>query len=552
MPRTHTVVIGGGPRPTTLTTYAQFPFKTLSPDKMLAAAGARIIAPHIMATQDRSVDNKDGRLNAGATGVIDPTEYINRVWMPRGAVEGPTDHATYGGYYRNRPIGRAPLTGSGTIGTATGWHLADKMFQLQSLWDAFYPNAFIDVLGSNTFPAVQEWAQAAVALGRPGSLIFMPDSSVSIVRNGPANLANYSQQAFTGTWGTAWKKHTDGRFLVIPYGPEYCLGDPASTTTPISSQQVIDFWVAYCQAMDAAGVPIALGCMFSRLWTDPNQKTAPTMTNAALKPWVVYLGRWGQRSPGGVNAPGNNGYDAATYSVSNYGLPYIDTIGVEDTRPSLKVYAEPLGWQLWRDSHMRVINTKCAGMEVATANDFGEGTAMFPSELWGYSALDIGAYYNAWQITGSAPEIDKDACYLAYRTMNIPGLGTQPILAHDSTTKTVTNADLSTTVMPVYTKKMVKFDVTAGVNNVFVCCFATAPAFIRATIGGITEADRAIPAGLSEISFPMRTGTISISMIRNSVVVPGTAVGNLPGQPINIENQDVQDFTYRRVSSLRS
>jgi hypothetical protein len=308
--------------------------------------------------------------------------------------------------------------------------------------------------------------------------------------------------------------------------------------------------------MDAAGYPVALGCMFSRAWRDANSKTAVAMTDPRLKPWVVYLGRWGVRSPGGVVATGIDASGAAVYSrtapPNGYGLPYIDTFAIEDTRPNQGKGSEPLGWSLIMEFWKRAFTTRPEGIQYATANDFAEGTASFPSEYCGYSILDFEAYYNIWWVMGVPPEIKRDACFLAYRIQNAPGVGTQPTYAADADTHTVTNADGTTSTVKNYTKKMVKTDTTAMVNNVFVAVFATAPATLRVTIGGVTEPDVSVPAGLNQYSFPLRSGTISARLLRNNVVIPGSTANSIPGQDVNLTNQEVQDITYRRVNSLRS
>lgn len=541
MPRVINLTVGNGQRASSLIDRAELPYKVPSQEAYYKVAGSKILAPHIMQHARKSIDNKNA--------FTDATEYVERVWRPTGAKEGTTDHGVYGGAYRNRPERRAPLTGSGTVGTVGGWQWQDKVTELQSLIDSYWLNAFVDILGSDTFPHALEWASVAVSLGWSDRLIFMPDGSTSIARNGATNLKNYSVQAFShATGGAAWKKHTDGRYLVVFYGPEFVLGDPVSFTV----DQVVNYMVDYCTQMDAAGYPIALGGVFSRAWRDSNQKTAIVLTDPRLAQWSVFLGRWGGRSPQEIAGVSNDAYNAAVYSrtppPNGYGFPYIDTGAVEDTRPNQGKYYEAVGWKLLVDFYARARATQPEGIQFATANDYPEGTALFPNEFWGRSHLDVCTYYNLWQITGTPPEITKDALYMAYRTMNIPGLGTQPTLSHDAAT--VLAAD-GITQTKQYTKKMVNGGGSPGVNNIDVLYFATASGEIRATIGGVAETPVAITAGVNRVQFPMRSGTITIGIYRNNTLVPGSQVTSLSGQDINLTNAEVQDFVYRRVSSLR-
>jgi hypothetical protein len=462
MPRVINLTVGNGPKAGTLLDRAELPFKVPPLDVFYKKAGLTIQHPHIMAHARVSVDNKNG--------ITDTTEYATRNWMPRGGVEGTTDHRVYGGLYRNRHMKRAALTSSGATGQSTYYSWKDKVFELQSLIDSYWTGAFVDILDSNTFPHALEWASVAVSMGWSNRLIFMPDGSTSVSKNGFTNLKNYSVQAFShSTGGAAWRVE-DGRHLVVPFGPELVLGDPASTTAVVTVDMMVNYWLSYCQAMDAAGYPVWLGAVFTRAWRDANQKTAIAFTDPRLAPYVKYLGRWGVRDPTAVASTGADASGAALYSrtpaPNGYGLPYIDTIAVEDTRPRSAVYNEPVGWKLVLDFYARARTTLPEAIEMATTNDFQENSGVTPSAMWGFSALDVCAYDNIWRIMGAAPEITKDALYLAYRIMNIPGLGTQAVLAADADTHTVTNADGTTSTVKNYTKKMVKTGSTNGVNAI--------------------------------------------------------------------------------------
>jgi hypothetical protein len=89
---------------------------------------------------------------------------------------------------------------------------------------------------------------------------------------------------------------------------------------------------------------------------------------------------------------------------------------------------------------------------------------------------------------------------------------------------------------------------TAGRNEVDVLVFATAPATVTITVGGLSEAPKSVPAGVSRVQAPMRNGAVSAVMTRSGATVLNTAVTS-PFQ-INLNSQLVQDMEYRRASSL--
>jgi hypothetical protein len=549
MPRVINLTVGNGPRKGTLIDRSELPFKVPDFTAFYKQAGERILGPHIMATSKISVDNKNG--------ITDPTEYITRNFMPRGAVEVATDHRVYGGLYRNRPMKRAPWTTSGSVGSPTSFTWKDKAFVLQSIIDAYWTCAFVDILDSATIPHALEWASVAVSLGWSNRFIWMPDGSTSVARNGPTNLKNYSVQAFShATGGPAWMK-IGGKYVVIPFGPELVMGDPASTTAIVTVDMVVNYWVDYCTQMDAAGYPVVLGAVFTRAWRDNNQKTAIVFNDPRLAKWVRWLGRWGVRDPQGLASAGADAYGAAEYSraapPNGFGKEYVDTIAIEDTRPRSAKYYEPVGWKLILDFYARIRATKPEAVELATVNDMQENSGIEPSSLWGFSAADVCTYDNIWHITGSPPEITKDALYLAYRIMNIPGLGVQPTLDALNDTHTVTNADGSTSTVKNYTKRMTNGGGSAGVNSIDILYYATAAAEVRLSINGVAQTPKPITAGRNRVQFSMANGAITAGMYRNNILVPGTLVQSLPGQDINmnVAKDGVEDYTYRRVASLR-
>lgn len=195
----------GGPPDTGIATTAApwLPYDLPTDDAWAALGDANPVAIHYMVTQRRRIQNKNIDTDA--------TAYEKKL-QPPGQLEGATDHRPYGGLWHDWPEGVNP-------GAASTFELDDKIWELRRMKAAGFRHVTVDILGSDTFKYALMLAQAASVVGGI-KLIAMPDCSTSIPRNGPVNLADYLEQLFTSPFSAVWQKHTDGRWLVMPYGPE--------------------------------------------------------------------------------------------------------------------------------------------------------------------------------------------------------------------------------------------------------------------------------------------------------------------------------------------
>lgn len=408
----------------------------------------------------------------------------------------------------------------------------------------------IDILGSDTFNHCLEWIQAAHAEGWRNRVILTPDCNASIVRNGPANLAGFLKQAYTGAYSAALRKWRDGRWLTMPYSPETALGQ---TPTAFTDAQLTKYWTDWSAAMVAQGTPAVMWCCFQRAWRDPAQHTtnlaspsSGVFNGPALSSIVVGLGRWNPRNPDEADSTSidNGGAPALsrTAAPTGYGLPFLYTQAVEDERPDQSKFEECRGWDNLVSWWEMVLRTGTEAVQIATWNDRRENTGIEPSKYHGYADLDVMSYYACRYVLGYDPPLIRDALYLAHRVQHPPAFTPQPTY----------------TAGAAYTKRMVKAGTTAEWSQVDVLVFAKAPAEVSVTIAGVartvtygttTGTSVSVPAGISRVQAPMASGAVVATLKRAGAVVPGGTVTS--PFPINLTSQLVQDLTYRRTSSLR-
>lgn len=506
-----------------------------------AKGASVIVGVHNMANWRRSVDDK---------GPTDATEYYERVWRPPGAIEGGTDHRKYGGFVRNRPLRRNTKGGSATVGSATGWNLADKRWEIQQMKAAGFTHTFIDILGTDTFAHVQEWGQAAVAEGG-FKCIAMPDCNASIVRNDPTKLGNYLSQLFTGAYAAGWQKHTDGRWLVAPYSPDTAMDRNATATAAAYSataEEVKTYWINWSANMISRSVPAALWCCFQRAWRATTERTALTFQDSRLSSFVVGYGRWGDRDPIATNGTSAESSGAIDYAKTTFGKPFLYTTGHEDMRPDQSKFFEAGGWEQTMAAWNVIISKKPGMVQIATGNDWREGAAMLPSIYQGWTVLDVMSYYIVRWRLGYYPTIVRDALYIAHRRMQAPLVTPQPSYTSNSLTGST-----------VYTKFMARTGSTPERNQIDVMIFATASSQVQIlianvaqtlTYGSTTGTTITVPAGVSRVQCPLKEA--AASTIVATLKRGGTTVSTVTSPfAVNFTTQVVQDLTYCRTGSLR-
>ena len=161
-------------------------------------------------------------------------------------------------------------------------------------------------------------------------------------------------------------------------------------------------------------------------------------------------------------------------------------------------------------------------MQLATWNDYAEGTSLAPSVRHGRTFLDLTSYYATWFKTGTEPTVTRDVVYLTHRV--------QPFDAE-----------------PTYpeTSLMHPRGGTAPRDTVEALVFATAPGTVTVRTGSTTT-DCHVRTGVTVCTVPLGLGAVAATLVRDGVVVATVA------SPFEVTAAPrVQDLEYVGASSAR-
>jgi hypothetical protein len=423
------------------------------------------------------------------------SDYYQRNYMsPTG--EG-SKHAAYGGYMRDRPLGRAPLSGN--------WKLADMKTEVrQAISEGI--DGFTMVLYTLPAPGKTDrmWDNAklmmqAAAEVDPGfKIIPMPDTS------GGSNLKFIDAGTMTrrmvelGRYSSVYK--VNGKMVLAPFTAE---------------NKSVGWWKSVMDSMAKSGVPVNFFPLFQneQVW------------RSSFAPITYGMANWGTRNPAWTNPS----LTSATSPVGRIGKihelgdKWMQPVSVQDFRPREGIYWEAANTTNLRNSWEIARKGKADWAQVTTWNDLPEGSGMLPSTNHGYSFLDINAYYLTWFKTGAAPAIKRDGIYLTHR---------KQLLSAKPTFK--------------QSKLMKHGGGAPGRNTVEALTFAKAAGTIQIVVGGVTQSC-AVKVGVNVCTVPLRPGTVSARLVR------GGATAASVTSPFSVTTKpNVQDFQYVGVSSLRN
>jgi hypothetical protein len=424
------------------------------------------------------------------------TDYFQRNYLaPTG--EGGR-HAAYGGYMRDRALGRAPVTGD--------WKFADMKTEVRQALsegiDGFTvviytlpPAGKTDALWEN----VKLMMRAAAAVDPNFKIVPMPDTS------------GWSKLRFVAPGVMALRMGE-----LAKYPAAYKIGGKM-VLSPFTAENLSPTWWSGVMNTMAKtyGAPVAF---------------MPTVQNdikwrAAFAPITYGMGNWGVRNPQWNNP-------ALTFATSPVGRigaihkqgdKWMQPVSVQDERPRNGMYWEAANTQNLRNSWQIAFKGKADWIQLTTWNDMPEGSGMLPSTQHGWSFLDINAYYLSWFKTGVAPTIKRDAVYLTHRK--------QPLAAKPT--------------FKQQTMLMKHAGGTPGRDTVEALTFSKAAGTVRIVVGSKTY-NCAVKAGVDVCTVPLGTGKVSAKLIRGSATVAGlTSPYPVTSAPL------VQDFQYVGSGSLR-
>jgi hypothetical protein len=550
------------------------------------------VAPHYMANWRPAVLDKNVDTDATA---------YEKKWQPPGALEGTTDHRKYGGYTHNWAIGRDPL--------GAGYELKDKKWEIRQAKAAGIHHFTVDVLGSDTFKYAQMLAQAAIEEG-DFKLVFMLDCGGSIARNGPLNAAAYAEQAFKGLYADAWLKHTDGRFIVMPYSPESVMERTLTLSAALASGVAITALPVKAFAYQQ----VVAGTVFKLPTTGQLVTTTATVAAGVTSVPIASVTPSAAIAVNGVLAQQDTGAEVIDYwttfgaSMVTRGVPsavwclfqrawqtasQLTAPTFEDTR--LDPYV--IGYGQWGVSDPVATNAPATILAPATTkNTYGKlyahtgrslgdvrpDQSVF-SEPGGWEQM-LAAFsmilstdpdfvqWATWNDRREGTEVEVSHMqgwalldWLSYLTIQ-RRLGYTPVIARDALylvhrqqqTPTFTPQPTYTADPTYYTKRMVRFGSTVERNQFDTLVCATAPAQVSLTIAGVaqnltmgstTGTSINVPAGVSRVQATLKAAaanTVTATLRRSGATV---ATVTSP-RAVNLTTQLVQTLDHWVTGSL--
>ncbi|WP_241985727.1 MULTISPECIES: endo-1,3-alpha-glucanase family glycosylhydrolase [Cryobacterium] len=408
--------------------------------------------------------------------------YANNYLTTRG--EGGI-HANYGGLLRDRPEGRAPLSGD--------WKLTDMKKEVTDAADAGIDGFTVDIMSLSglNWERTLDLMQGAEQSGRNFTIVPNLDMTASAGKAGIPTIAAKLAELYKSP--AAYRLST-GEMVLSSFAAE---------------RQNAAWWGQLKSTLESQyGIKTALIAVFLDA-NDANLKSFAPISYA--------LSNWGTRTPVTIA----NGPDYAAKAQA-LGVKWMSPVAVQDVRPRSYLYDEAGNTETLKASWNRALKNGSDLVQLVTWNDYSEGTSFAPSAAHGDAFLDINAYYLSQFKTGSAPTIVGDSIYVTHRI--------QPHAATPTTAQKLMSPTLSGTSMKPR-------------DTVGVLTFLTAPATVTVSIGG-TKTTFEAPAGESSRTFPLALGTVGASAARNGAQVAAvTSPYQVVARPV------VQDLQYYAASS---
>ena len=404
-------------------------------------------------------------------------------------------HKAYGGFLRDRPLGRAPIAGA--------WRLEDMKTEVRNAVAAGLDGFTVVMYGlpapgktSQGFENAKMMMQAAAAVDPGFKIIPMPD--MTTLDNASTALVS-SRMAELGRYSAAYK--VNGKLVLQPFCAEL---------------KSVSWWKSVLSSMtNTHKVPVAFYPLILNVQAHAS----------AFAPITYGMADWGLRDPVSNN-PNNTsawGPVGRIDRVQAMGDKWIQPISVQDERPRRGMYWEAGNTENFRNSWAVARKGGADAAQLLTWNDLPEGSGMLPSIKHGFTFLDLNAYYTTWFKTGVAPAITRDAVYLTHRKHKMAAKVTFP----------------QTLWM---TKRK---GGTPGRDTVEALTFSKAAGVVQVTVGAKTYSC-AVDAGVDTCTVPLGTGTVSARLVRS-----GIAVATLTSPFPVTATPYVQDFEYTGSSSLR-
>lgn len=409
-------------------------------------------------------------LNNESTAAL--TQYATYFNDPYQVTSNP-NNATFGSYFRDAPLFRAPLPG-----TTDDWHIADCKFDIDAAMAAGIDGFMCDLLGlSGSNYNNYEYLKTALRQLRAADPAKYSDFYVipQVDANGATAKASTSTAGdYVRSFNDTAYHLPDGRMLWSCFLVE-------------SPNVSLAWWQGVADYMTGKGVTNAFVGVANNWNTSVNYDA------------VQYgAGSWGfGADPAAINAASNQASAAHAR-----GKIYMHPATSQDTRPRNSLFDESCNTEALRATWDKAQSQATGSTDmvlIPTWSDFSEAP-MAPSMQKGYCYLDLTGYYVIRWKTGSFPDILKDQVYLSHR---------------DELFGTVQTAATTTGPQTLWMQHWMRGTVSAVRNTVEVLSFLTAPADITVTVGGVPTTYTA-QAGMNAHLVPLAVGPAPSVVVKRS------------------------------------
>jgi hypothetical protein len=447
------------------------------------SASPKKVFAHYFPPYPVSIDNAAPASDYYATQYLNPNGENNK-------------HAAYGGFLRDRPIPRAPRSGS-------DWKIQDLRQEVSDARSRGIDGFTVDILvrSSSANPIAPVTRQLIDVAGQTGgkfSVVLMPDMNGELGALTPDGMADELAQyaKLPGTY-----KLSDGRLVVSPF---YAERKPAS------------WWSSFLTSMrNRYGITVAFV---------PTFLDAPSNIDAFAS--ISYgMSNWGGRNPAFNPTANTNPYSpvAIANRVRSLGKIWMQPVSFQDSRPNQSIYDEAQNTTNLRNTWDIAISTNSEWVQLTTWNDYSEGATFAPSVRHAWGPLDISAYYLVRYKYGSYPAIRRIGLFVSHRTQLASAKPSFP----------------ETRLMTLRQGSSPARDTVEALS------FVTSPAQVSITVGSATTTCT-VPAGVGVCTAPLTPGNVRVVMRRN-----GLTVQSVSSSQTVVANPYVQTLDYTVTSSRK-